>query len=212
MPKLTALAVLTLCFSTSFTGAMAQVKVIDPTKLPDGSKIQRSPIKIQVVDDLPKVTSTPMPAEGQRLFVIDLAPHAVPAPQVIRMSVGGNGSALPPGVVDLNALPASRLGTNIPSSGPLSLRNKLPQGQSSNGLLHQASNLSGKMASPGRPLSSPAKVPATAPKVVSSRNSPGLLSYPQYTTGAASSGSTRTTSEVHGKLERNTLLKKTRNE
>jgi hypothetical protein len=208
--KLAALSLLTIC-STSTMEAQAGNQYVDPTRLPNASKPYKAPLQIQVVNENPRITSTPMPEEGKRLMVIDVAPPAVAPTEVMYVRTGGNsGNGLPPGVVDLGALPQSRLGSNIPMSGPLSMRNKLPQGQNSNGLLHQAQHLQGRM-----------NPPANTAKPASSMASPGLIRKTEMqqplvyerpgSTGAGGASNSRTTTEVIGTLKRNSLLKKTGN-
>ena len=202
--KLMALSVLTIC-STSGMEARAQSIMVDPTKLPDASKPYKAPLRVQVVPEGPIVTSTPNAPEGRKLFVVDTTLPAVPADQIIRLSRGGAGGGLPPGVVDLNALPQSRLGTNIPSGGLMSMRNQLPQGMSSNGLFHQQQHLKGRMAPPSsmtrsKPMTSPGLIRKAANQEAAVYSRPGG-------TGVDGVSTSRTETNVSGQIKRKSLLK-----
>lgn len=203
--KLAALSVLMVC-STSAMEAGAHNGVVDPTKLPDASKPYKAPLRIQVVPEGPIVTSTPTAPEGRKLFVVDTTLPAVPAPQIIRLTSGGAGGGLPPGVVDLGALPQSRLGTNIPSGGMPSMRNRLPQGTSSNGLLHQQQHLNGRMAPPSsltrsQPMSSPGLIRKAE------QMQPSVYVRPSEGIGTGGASTSRTETNVSGQIKRNSLLK-----
>jgi hypothetical protein len=202
--KLAALSLITV-FAASGMEARAQFQSVDPTKLPNASKPYTAPKRIQIVPENPIVTSRPNAPEAQKLFVFDTALPAAPAPQIIRMSAGGAGGGLPPGVVDLNALPQSRFGSNIPSSGPLSMQNSLPKGMSSNGLLNQGQHVTGGMAPPSSltrptPMSSPGLIRKVADQQAAVYERP-------LGSGAAGSSSSKTETQVSGQIRRTSLLK-----
>lgn len=200
---LTALAVLTISSATG-SEAQAQFKTYDGS-LPDASKPYKAPKRIQIVPENPIVTSTPNAPEAPKLFVVDTTPPAVPAPQIIRVSAGGAGGGLPPGVVDLNALPQSRFGSNIPSSGPLSLQNSLPKGMSSNGLLNQKQQVTGRMAPPSS-LTRPTKI--SSPGLIRKVADQQAAVYERpLGSGTASGSGSRTETAVTGTIKRNSLLK-----
>jgi len=205
------IGVLALCGNGGFDAALAQNKgVLNADELPPAHDFYHHRKKVQVVRTAPELTSVPPAPEPKQYMIINAPAQQAPAPEFIYLnSPGAGGAGLPPGVVDLSSPPRSGFGqSNIPANGPLSMRNKLPGGQTSNGLLNQSQHLRGRMT--------PGMTARTAAPKADSGNFNAAKSAPTqpltYDRGTGSGGSTVTTTktEVVGKLQRRSLLDKTK--
>jgi hypothetical protein len=205
-----------LCLWSSGQQVYAQQRYVDSTKLPRADRINPSPFKIQIVDDTPKITSTPPAPDPNRILVIPVGQRQTPATEFmyINPAEGSAGiSGLPPGMaaVNLSQPPVARFGTNISPAGLRAPAN-LPPGYKSSGLGNQKF-VSGKLNAPS---STPVGAPVSRkPQLLNAGDRSKLQQPLTYETrnGYGAEGSTRmtTNSVVKGErivLPRRTLLDK----
>lgn len=207
---MTSITLALLSFCATWSEACAQQRSIDPGALPRGDRIHPSPMKIQIVNDAPQITSVPPAPEGKKILLIKMPQPQTAPTEFIYANPGADAGiqGLPPGMaaVDLSKPPVARFGSNLPAGG-FSQRDRLPAGQSSSGLLGQ--NVSGKMNPPG---AQKLVIPGAAPQTQFNSSQQQPLEYTRPTgSGTEGSNGSRTTTTVNAKriIDRGSLLDKT---
>ena len=115
--------------------AWAQGFNLKKNALPDGSQIERSRLRVQIVDPSPIVTDT-RKQEDSTTYQINIPPLKQGKNTVVQIGDGGAGSnggrtSVP---IQSNNLPSSTFKSNIPAGGPNPGRALPPGSSSSSGL------------------------------------------------------------------------------
>ncbi|MDR3615431.1 MAG: hypothetical protein P4L53_17870 [Candidatus Obscuribacterales bacterium] len=139
-------------FSTASTRtALASGFSTDTSKLPDASKIQRSRLKVQIVDESPEVTDT-RKRQNNTLYQINVPPLPQSTTNVVQIGDPAAGAGNRAG--NSNTIPI--LQNSLPFAGPTSniaphqlSTNQLPKGFSTQGL---NGTLAGKKQAQSTPM------------------------------------------------------------
>lgn len=206
--QLSALMLVAMALSITSGEAKAQRQSIDPNALP-AANFYKHRLKVQVVNENPEITNTMRNPEPKKVLVIQTPQMQQQQVQYI-FAPGSSSPGLPPGAIDLSGPPQSGFTSNMPlNPNGFSKRDSLPQGQSTGGL-------SGKPMVAGRMLGPRnAQPPAsTAPAAALSSAPAQTMAYKPYNngsgTGTTGGSNTTTVSTVSGKLQRGSLIGKTK--
>lgn len=205
--QLNALMLAVFAFGFTSSAASAQTQAVDPQALPQAKWYKHRP-QIQIVNENPDITNTMRGPDPKKVLLIPTGQNQKQQVQyILAPSPGGPG--VPAGAVDLSQLPQAGFSTNMPlNPNGFSKRDSLPQGQSTGGL-------SGKQLASGRLIA-----PRSGQPVAAARTAPAATSAPAEAmaykpynssgTGTSGGSSVKTVSSVSGKLERGSLIGKTK--
>lgn len=204
--QLSALMIVAIAFSITSGEAKAQSQSIDPNALPPAT-FYKHRLKIQVVNENPEITNTMRNPEPKKVLLIQ-TPQMQPQQVQYVIAPGSSGPGLPPGAIDLSGPPQSGFTSNMPlNPNGFSKRDSLPQGTSTGGLSGKQL-ISGRMVGPHN-----SQPPTTAAPVAALSSAPAqAMAYKPYSSGTGTSGgsSTKTVTSVSAKLQRGSLIGRTK--
>ena len=126
------LLLVTIAGAAASHPVLAQGFSIKKNALPDGSQIERSRLRMQIVDPSPIVTDVRKP-EDNTTYEINIPPMKKATNRVVRIGDGGDGSGQSSVPIRSNGLPNATFNSNIPPAG-VGPNRALPPGTSTNGL------------------------------------------------------------------------------
>ena len=179
--------------------ALAQGFSVRKNALPDASQVERSRLRMQIVDPSPIVTDTRKPQDSTT-YVINVPPPPKGKNTVVQVGDGGTGNSGGQGSLPIqsNHLPGASFQSNIPPKG-VGPNKTLPSGVSSKGL--------GQVAA--RKLPAPAgQNPAVSHAEAAPPVSPRVKMYDQAPSTTVSTINQRTKESVKGELRRGDLVRK----
>ena len=204
--QLSAVMLVAIAFSITSEEAKAQGQAVDPNALPP-ARFYKHRLQVQIVNENPDITNTMRNPEPKKVLLIP-TPQMQPQQVQYMLAPSASGPGLPAGAIDLSSPPQSGFTSNMPlNPNGFSKRDSLPQGTSTGGL-------SGKQLVAGRMIGPKnAQTPTSAVPVAATFSAPTQpMAYKPYSSGTGTTGgsSTKTVSSVSAKLERGSLIGRTK--